>query len=172
LAKQEVEQLRGETTGVILKRLGVTPWKLPGLARGLRNLAKREHRRIPLFEGVGRTLRELAHRGATLGVVSSNSREHIEQTLGLELAPLIRHYECGVSLFGKFPRLRRILRRSGIAASAAIFVGDELRDHDAARKAGVAFGAVAWGYARPEVLRAQSPAEMFSRVGEIVAKLR
>jgi phosphoglycolate phosphatase len=171
LPKTEVERLRGETTAVILKELGVTFWKLPALARDLRALANRDRLKITLFEGIGAVLQELSERGATLAVVSSNSRENVQAMLGPGHAARIRHYECGVSISGKAARLRRVLRHCEIPAGGALFIGDELRDGEAARKAGIAFGAVSWGYARPEVLRAQAPEEMFSQVGEIVDRI-
>jgi phosphoglycolate phosphatase len=171
LSRAEMDALRSETTAVILKRLGVTTAKLPVLALALRKMLARDQHKIHLFEGTESTLRELAARGVTLAVASSNSRDSIQAILGPEAAAVIRHYECGVSLFGKASRLRRILRASGIPPSRALFIGDELRDCDAARKAGLAFGAVGWGYARLEALQARSPEETFARVGEILSKL-
>lgn len=49
--------------------------------------------------------------------------------------------------------------------------GDEIRDAEAARAAGIAFGAVTWGQHSPEALGAQSPAEIFVTVPEIADKL-
>ena len=54
-----------------------------------------------------------------------------------------------------------MLKRAEVAAREAIYVGDELRDADAARAVGIAFGAVTWGYATPEVLRARRPDRLF-----------
>ena len=171
LPRAEMDALRSEPTAVILKRLGVTAAKLPSLALGLRKLLQRDLHTIHPFEGTESTLRELSARGVTLAVASSNSRDSIASILGPEAAAVIRHYECGISLFGKASRLRTILRASGLPPSRALYIGDELRDCDAARKAGIAFGAVAWGYARIEALQARSPEETFSDVGEILSKL-
>lgn len=48
--------------------------------------------------------------------------------------------------------------------SDAIYIGDQTVDFQAARKAGIAFGAVAWGYATIESLREYGPDEMFASV--------
>lgn len=50
----------------------------------------------------------------------------------------------------------------------AIAIGDEARDCEAARAAGIAFGAVTWGYAAPETLRSLNPDEIFSTVDDIM----
>ena len=74
-------------------------------------------------------------------------------------------------MFGKAARFRKVLRRTGIAARDAIAIGDEIRDLEAAQKAGVAFGAVTWGYTTAEALIARSPAALFHSIDEIVDHL-
>ena len=71
----------------------------------------------------------------------------------------------------KAHRLRQILRRTRIPQHEAIYIGDEIRDHEAARREGLSFGAVAWGYTRPETLAALSPHLMFASVDEIADRL-
>jgi phosphoglycolate phosphatase len=50
-------------------------------------------------------------------------------------------------------------------------VGDEMRDIDAARKAGVRIGSVAWGYNHVEALRERGPDELFLTVADLPAAL-
>jgi phosphoglycolate phosphatase len=139
---QEVETLRGYPARRLVHHLGVPAWKLPLIARHLRRLMAADISRIALFPGVDRLLHGLAARGAQLAVVSSNSAGNVHRVLGPHNAALIGHYACGVSLFGKPSKLRSVLRRSGVSAGAAICIGDEIRDLEASRAAGIAFGAV------------------------------
>jgi phosphoglycolate phosphatase len=106
-----------------------------------------------------------------LGIVSSNSEENIRAILGPDQARLIGVFECGASLFRKARRFRKALQRTGIGAGETITVGDEIRDLEAAREAGIAFGAVAWGYTDAEALRALAPAFLFHQPAEIAARL-
>ena len=48
-------------------------------------------------------------------------------------------------MFGKAAKLRQVVRQSAVPPQHAIYVGDEIRDAEAAGKAGIAFGAVLWG---------------------------
>lgn len=91
--------------------------------------------------------------------------------LGPQNASLIKYFECGVSLLGKPPKFRKILRKSGAEPDETICIGDEIRDSQAARKNNLAFGAVAWGYTKFEALVAESPQEVFTSVDEIVDKI-
>ena len=81
--------------------------------------------------------------------------------LGDTLLSRFATVECGTSLFGKSHRLRRILKHTRMASSEAIYVGDEIRDAEAANDAGMMFGAVAWGYTTLEALVRTKPERLF-----------
>jgi phosphoglycolate phosphatase len=68
-------------------------------------------------------------------------------------------------------RIRRIVRHSGVAATEAIFIGDETRDVEAAGQAGIAAGIVLWGYARPEAFAAFPPLVRFAALEEMLGFL-
>jgi phosphoglycolate phosphatase len=52
-----------------------------------------------------------------------------------------------------------MLKASGTARCTTLVVGDELRDLDAAARAGIPFGAVGWGFTHIEALKAHAPAD-------------
>ena len=125
--------------------------------------------RFTLFPGIRECLQHLASSGARLAIVSSNSQANVERVLGSDTSRLITNYDCGASLFGKASKIRRVFRQSGLPR--AIYIGDEIRDAEAARKAGVAFGAVAWGHHRIELLREHQPDECFATPAELAERL-
>jgi phosphoglycolate phosphatase len=96
-----------------------------------------------------------------LAVVSSNAEHNVRTVLGPELARLVCCFECGMSVFGKARRIRAVLRGQGVLPADAIYVGDQGTDAEAARKVAVDFGAVHWGYATIEALRAYGCADEF-----------
>ena len=159
--ERELDALRGLSGRQMMKHAGASPWKLPFIASHVRRQTERYAGQVALFPGAGELLRRLHGAGVALAVVSSNSEENVRRVLGPENAGLVRFYECGASIFGKRASFRRVLRRSGFAPGEALCVGDEIRDLEAAREAGIPFGAVAWGYTLPDALRAHAPAEMF-----------
>ena len=171
IEENEIETLRGQTARQIVAHLGVPAWKLPRMAHSMRQHMAREIDHITLFPGVDRLLQGLARRGIRIAIVTSNSISNVRRVLGPDSASLIQHYGCGVSLFGKPAKLRAILRDSGLSAAEAIYIGDEIRDWEAARAEGIAFGAVCWGYTKPEALRALGPQEIFASPEEILQKL-
>lgn len=167
----ERDALRGMHARDIMRHVGLSPWKMPFVARHMRARMTAEIDAIGLFPGVPEMLRRLHGAGVAISVVTSNSEANVRRVLGPELSGLVAHFGCGASMFGKRPHMRRALRRTGVPAPRALAVGDELRDHAAAAAEGIPFGAVAWGYTDAAALRAQHPAEMFDTVAQIADRL-
>jgi phosphoglycolate phosphatase len=163
---QDVEMLRGKTSREIIRYLGVPIRRMPAIARDMRRLKSESVDAIPLFAGVDVMLGELSQLGVTLAVVSSDSESNVRKALGKN-ADLISQFACGASLFGKAVKYKAVLKRTGIAAADAICIGDEVRDGEAARQAGIDFGAVSWGLAKTEALRQASPVLLFDSVAAI-----
>jgi phosphoglycolate phosphatase len=163
LTSEDVERLRGCSARKIIKDLGIPAWKLPLLARHIRQATAEHLEQLRLFPGVDDLLRGLVQHGVVLSIVSSNSEENVRAILGPDTAKLISVYECGASLFGKAAKFKRALKQTGIDRSAALCIGDEIRDYEAAQKAGIAFGAVSWGYTHRQALEALTPDALFDR---------
>jgi len=106
-----------------------------------------------------------------LGVVSSNSAANVRRILGAEAAALVAPYECGAALFGKAGKFRKVVRRARVKPGETLCIGDETRDIEAAREAGLASGAVAWGYARRETLAARAPTWLFETPDDVATRL-
>lgn len=165
----DLHALRALHAREIIRTLGVPWWRIPGIAADLRKRMSEDIEAIALFPGVLDALRALASEGVTLSVVTSNAEANVRAVLG-EGASLIGNYECGLSLFGKAARFRKLAARVAAAPAQTIAIGDELRDLDAARRVGIPFGAVAWGYTVAEVFAAsadivfQTPADWLSLV--------
>jgi phosphoglycolate phosphatase len=167
----ERESLRVLDAKTLMQQLGVPAWKIPLMAAHVRKLMGQQIEQIPLFTGISEQLHCLAAGGATLAVVSSNAEQNIRRVLGPENAALFTYYECGAAIFGKAPKLRTVLRKSNIAPTQAILVGDEIRDQQAAEQVQMVFGAVAWGYTNYDALLAHGPVVALGSVAELGEKL-
>jgi len=169
--EDEVDALRRAGPRELLRHLDVPLWKVPRIATHMRRLKAQHLADIPLFPGAPAMLQALAGKGVRLAMVSSDHETNVRTQLGPDLATLIAQFACGASLFGKAAKFKRVVKRSGLAPAEIIAIGDELRDIEAARAAGIACGAVAWGYADPATLRAQKPDHMFTAMEEIPAQI-
>jgi len=91
------------------------------------------------------------------------------------LTSLFDHSAFNTSMFGKRSALRRVLRKNGVSHDEAIYIGDELRDLEAAHAERIAFGAVSWGYTNLDALKEHQPAATFvavTDIGEMLLKVQ
>lgn len=163
----EEELLRGYSVLEISKYLGIPRWKIPFITKYMRSLMGKSITTINLFSGVDILLKELSDQGLSLGIVTSNSLDNVSKILGSKNLSLIQYLECGVSVFGKIPKVKNILKKSKIDYSKTILIGDEVRDIEAAKKAQCVSGAVTWGYNTTERLQEMKPHKLFFTVQEI-----
>jgi phosphoglycolate phosphatase len=170
IVSNEIEPLRHEGPREILRSLKVPLWKLPGIARRMRALKREQIDAMSLFPGVPAMLQRLHDAGLVLALVSSDSEDNARRQLGAS-APLFSHFACGAAIFGKTAKFKSVMRRTRATAPQTIAIGDELRDIEAARAAGIACGAVTWGYSAVDALVAMKPDLVFESIDDIAARL-
>ena len=164
---EKVDGFRQREAAHILAEVNLPMWKVPRVVAAMRRLMAEEIEHIHLFPGIAECCRSAVGRGWKLGVVSSNSEDNVRRVLGPDLAAQFCVFECGASLLGKAGKLRRAVRRAGVSSDQAIYIGDEVRDLDAATEAGLAFGAVTWGWNDRASFAARRPAVMFETIAEL-----
>lgn len=170
VAEGEADELRMLDSRQIVARLGVPLWKMPAIAMHMRKLSAEAGEAVALFPGAEQMLARLAANDVAIAVVSSNSEAVIRRTLGRASA-YVSHFGCGASLWGKSAKFSAVVRQAGVDRQRTIAIGDEVRDIDAAQRAGIASGAVTFGYNTGASLRARGPDLTFDDYGQLLAKL-
>jgi phosphoglycolate phosphatase len=149
---------RAMPTKQFFKVIGVTFWKLPRLVRAFHAAAAEEAADLKLFPEWPGVLADLAARGHTLGILSSNSEANIRTTLAANGVEGYFAFVVGYpKLFGKAKALRRIVKTRKVDRTHVLYVGDEVRDVEAAKKAKVVVAACTWGFHAEPLLRAANP---------------
>jgi phosphoglycolate phosphatase len=168
-ALDDVESARSMPTRQLLKAVGVTFWKLPKVVRAFHAAAAENAANLKLFADWPDVLASLAARGHQLGILSSNSESNIRATLrgnGVEDAfAFVVGYP---KLFGKAKALRRIIKQQKTNREKVLYVGDEVRDVEAAKKAKVPVAACAWGFHAESLLMDAKPDWMLKEPRELI----
>lgn len=154
----DIDQLKNLSSKEIIKQSKLSPLKIPFLVRRLRTEMSREIPHLQTFPGMEVVLRSLKQRGDRLGIVTSNSRENVAAFLTAQnLLDVFDFVESGLALFGKDKVIRRVVKRQRLNLEDLIYVGDETRDIEAARKIGIQIISVAWGFNSSQALAAENP---------------
>lgn len=165
---EEQHTLRGMGIAELLRELRLPLRKVPAVVADMRTILQQRIHDIHPFPGVIDVLHTLLDRRVQLALATSNTLHNVSAVLGDSLVSRFTMVECGASLFGKSHRLRSILKRTRMANTEAIYVGDEIRDAEAASDAGMMFGAVAWGYTTTEALLRTKPGRLFQMPADML----
>lgn len=163
------QSVRDQTMKQFLKSHQVPAWRVPGLFRHFLKSMQAATRTVRLFPGIVDVVRNLQLAGFEHGIVSSNSTENIRLCLQHNSADTLFADVCGTSkLFGKEHRIRKALKQFGTSPEYCLYVGDEVRDIEAAEASHVSVGCVAWGLNSVEVLNRHAPAFLAAETSDLL----
>ncbi len=159
IGEDETEAFRNMTPQSIMKKLGVSFFKLPFLLNKARQNVQQQLLELKPVAGIVEILQELKRRKVSLGILTSNSLENVLLYLQEHKIDFFDFVYAGNNVFGKEKRLKRILEKTHLdpRKDLVIYVGDEVRDIEAAQKAHFTSIAVTWGYNSLPLLQESSP---------------
>lgn len=163
------EQVRGMAAHQFLKLHGIPAWKIPSLFRRFLTEITDQLDQIPIHPGIIDCVTELAAAGVRQAIVSSNVETNIRTWLSYH--NIEGHFESVVGykrLFGKEKPIRRQVQAAGFDSQQVIYVGDEVRDIEAGRKAGIDVAAVTWGLNSSSLLQRSGPTLLVAEPRELL----
>lgn len=156
-----------------LARLARSPEEAEAMVRTYRAYQRIHHDDVlTVFPDACETVAELDRRGVKLAIVTSKHRE--EALRGIGRCGLTSHFPVIVApedVERTKPHPEPVLlalKRLGVSAEAAVFVGDSPHDVVAGHAAGVATAAALWGPFPPEALRAEDPDFLLRNQAEVL----
>ncbi len=158
LTEKDVKKLQGMTIPEMVKYVNVPTRLLPQLAiKGRGRLTKRAKHVKPI-PGMVDVIKTLHKQDIPLGIVSSSSRESVMTFLQAhKLEDAFEFVDTGAGIFGKSRRLKSSVRKHKLDREQTIYVGDEVRDIEAAHAAGLKVASVTWGLNNVALLSRSNP---------------
>lgn len=174
LSADQIAAFRKLPLKKIGKEVGISFGQLPALLVKGRTMMAQRMPEVKVIPGMKEALMELHEAGWHLMVISSNSHQNVEAYLRAQkMEQYFNRVYGGVGLFGKTLALRKVIKQNKVDRQACFYVGDEVRDMQAAHKAHIRAVAVAWGYNDVSILQAEKPyaiAKQPSQLVEIFAR--
>ena len=169
LTPDEIQRLRGMTSRKALRALGIRWWQLPKLLmKGLPDF-KALIPTLGSFEHLPETLKIMHARGDKLFIVTSNTRDSVDKFLDLhEIPNYFEDIETGAGLFKKAKYIRKLMKRNGLVRKQTVYIGDETRDIQAARRAFIKIVSVTWGFNTRAILKKQRPSFLIDSPKELL----
>lgn len=169
----DLKEMRSMHLRDVLYFLKIPYLKLPFVLFSTLSHYKTMLNKVGVFNGIPTALCRLMVDGHKLYIVSTNSPDTIKLFLKEhEIDFFDGIYSCGSHMFGKGSIIKKLIKKESIDLKETYYVGDELRDIDAAHQVGVTSVAVGWGYNTPEKLAQQNPSVIINEPLELVDYFR
>lgn len=163
------DELRDLSMVAMAKKLGFHWWDGPRLIIKGRRRMNASINDLGAFKGMHEIVRKVHEEGHELFILSSNSVKNIQQFIKKEgLEEYFLEIYGGVGLFSKSSSLKRLLNDQNIEITNSVYVGDELRDIEAAQSIGMRIIAVTWGFASKNELESANPTGLADTTQELM----
>ncbi|HLD69852.1 MAG TPA: HAD-IA family hydrolase, partial [Candidatus Omnitrophota bacterium] len=153
----EVEDYKDKTSQEMLKLLKVSTLKVPRIAlRAKKELNKRMYTIKPV-KGLKEILGEIKSLDYKMGILTSNSLENVNKFLEQHDLDFFDFVLTSSRFWGKNHGIKKLILQKGYAPQDILYIGDETRDIEAARKSSISVAAVTWGYNSFQALKNFQP---------------
>lgn len=153
----DLPKLREKKPSAVLRHLGISIFKLPLVVRKIRFEMNKEIVNLKTVTDLRNTLLHIKENGFILGILTTNSRENVVEFLKKNDLEVFDFVYSGRAVFGKSRLLKKMMKEKNIPRKDLIYVGDEIRDVEAAKKARIKVIAVSWGYNTKTALQKSHP---------------
>ncbi len=152
------QALRSKSAQELMKEAGVSWWKMIFLARDAKKELNKRISETKIIVGMKDTVVSLKKKGYVILILTSNSKKNVEQFLKQnELNNYIDRMYADVGLFSKTKKIEKAIKDYKCNKKNVVYVGDELRDIESSRKAGIKIISVSWGLNSKERLEKENP---------------
>jgi HAD superfamily hydrolase (TIGR01549 family) len=156
LSPLQAEGFRDYSARELLTKLPVQKWKLPFLLAEGRKEFEKHFTTLKPFPEMQKTLEQLSQK-YTMGIVTSNNDTKVKEFLLLNKIDYFQFVYSDKCIFGKGKIIKKVLDKYNFAVKDTIYVGDEVRDIDAACEAGIKVISVTWGFNSTQSLKRNNP---------------
>jgi phosphoglycolate phosphatase len=166
---EEVSRLKNLTSREIIKQSKIPRYKIPFLLRKVQQELGKEIERLQPIPGLESCLLELKNRNYQLGIITSNFKPNVINFLKQnQLDHFFEFLYSETAIFGKHRVINKFLKQKNFKPEEMIYIGDETRDIEAARKSKVKSIAVAWGFNSDLILAQNHPDYLVNHPQEIL----
>ena len=171
IKSSDISKLRSKHAYDVLRYLDFPLIKTPFIVKRVRLELSKKIKNFKTVKGIKKWVLELSKNNYKLGILTTNSNNNVTEFLKRNNLDVFDFVYSGTSIFGKNRMIQRILRIYNLKPESIIYIGDEIRDIEAAKKANVDVIAVRWGYNSKKILKKQKPDFFVDKPEDIIKVL-
>ncbi|MBI4130120.1 HAD-IA family hydrolase [Candidatus Roizmanbacteria bacterium] len=168
IGSDEIVAFRREGARSLIRKLEIPLLKIPFVLQAVQKELGTRIVTCKPVQGIPNTLNYL-HKHHSLGIITSNTTENVSAFLkSNKLHTLFDFVYTSNSLFGKATTLGTVVKKLHIDVKNTVYIGDEIRDVEAAKKVGITSIAVTWGFNNKEGLLRAKPDYLVTTPQELI----
>lgn len=171
VTEKRIKLFREKGTVRACRELKIPLKKLPSIVKIARKDFSQRIESFNLHDGIKELLTNLKSKNFNLGILTSNSVSNVQKFLKNNQIDCFDFVYSENNIFGKAKALNNLVKKHKINKQKAFYIGDEIRDVQAAQKAGLKMIAVGWGFNTIESLKEQKPDFLVNKPQEILKVL-
>ncbi len=153
------------------RQLKIPLKKLPSIIKIARKDFSQQIERFKLHDGIKELLISLKSKKFNLGILTSNSVANVQKFLNKNQINCFDFVYSENNIFGKARGLNNLVKKHKINKQKTFYIGDEIRDVQAAQRAGLKMIAVGWGFNTVKSLKEYKPDFLVNKPQEILRVL-
>ena len=169
---EEIEKLKKMPTLKAVQTTGIPYRKLFSMLNKGQRMLKKHINDVEAFSPrIKEFLLEIETLSGKIGIISSNTKKNIRRFLN---AKHIENMDFIISspLFSKETKIHSVLKKEKLHPEEVLYVGDELRDIEASKKAGIYIAAATWGYNARSLLQEAKPNFILESLEDVISILK
>jgi phosphoglycolate phosphatase len=165
--ESDIERLRGLSAKEIIKEFNVPIYKIPLIFFKFEEEYQKIAGEFRPISGIPMVLKSLYEKGIKMHIASSSSDEIIKEFIKNNKIDYFDLIKGSNGFLGKKRIIGEILNEGKILPENAIYIGDEIRDIESAKKAGIKVASVTWGFNNKNSLEKYEPDYLLEKPEEL-----
>lgn len=164
---EEFEEIKKHPIPKIITMLDIPYRKIFTLLKEGQKILKKNINSVePFNDNIKNILDAIKKQTGTIGFISSNTKKNIRRFCKNKKISV--DFIRSSPLFTKEIMIQSIMRNYKVKPHEVIYVGDEVRDIESSKKAGVYMAAATWGYNSRELLSQAKPDFLIDDISELL----
>lgn len=169
IKKSDVLKLQNKNFSEIIFHFGISRMIFLFIFKRLQLELHKIIKTIQPIDHISKVLKDLKNSKYKLGIISSNSEENVKEFLKLNDFEFFDFVCTDKGLFDKDKAIRDVIIKQHLKPEETVYVGDEVRDIKAMKKANIKIISVSWGFNSHKILSQSHPSKLIDQPKELIS---
>jgi len=167
ITPEHIKTFRRYGAKALIDSLHISPPKLAQYLLAVKKEMGKQISNLKPLPGISLAVKDLK-KANFIGILTSNKTENVNLFLKANDLDIFDFVHSEKNIFGKAPVLKKLIKKYKLNSKETYYVGDEPRDIEAAKSAGLISVAVTWGFSDEDLLKSGHPDYIINKPSELL----